>query len=72
MDTCLSYGIEPMVTIYHWDLPQALLDAYGGWENRRIVDDFVNYATVLFEHYGDRIKYWITMNEQNVFTALAG
>ena len=64
----LKYGIEPMVTVYHWDMPQALEDAYHGWENRRIVDDYVQYATTLFKRYGDRVKYWITMNEQNIFT----
>lgn len=66
----LKYDIEPMVTIYHWDMPQALEDQYHGWESRRIVDDFVNYANVLFRRYGDRVKYWITMNEQNVFTSM--
>lgn len=65
----IDAGIEPMVTIYHWDLPQALEDEYKGWEDRQIVDDYVNYATTLFEHFGDRVKYWITMNEQNVFTS---
>lgn len=70
IDECIKYGIEPMVTVYHWDMPQALEEAYQGWENRRIVDDFVRYATILFERYGDRVKYWITMNEQNVFTSL--
>lgn len=66
----LRYGIEPMITVYHWDMPQALEDQYHGFEDRRIVDDFVRYATTLFEHYGDRVKYWIIMNEQNVFTGL--
>ena len=70
INECLKYDIEPMVTIYHWDLPQALVDEYDGWENRQIVDDYVNYATTLFEKFGDRVKYWITMNEQNVFTQL--
>ena len=70
IDECIKYGIEPMVTIYHWDLPQALVDEYDGWENRQIVDDYVNYAVTLFERFGDRVKYWITMNEQNVFTSL--
>lgn len=69
IDECLSYGIVPMVTVYHWDLPQALEDQYHGWENRRIVDDFVNYAVTLFKRYGDRVKHWIILNEQNVFTA---
>ncbi len=70
IDECIKYGIEPMVTIYHWDLPQALVERYNGWESREIVDDYVNYAITLFKHYGDRVKYWITMNEQNVFTSL--
>lgn len=70
IDECLKYNIEPMVTVYHWDMPQALEIKYNGWENRQIVDDFVNYAKTLFKAYGDRVKYWITMNEQNVFTAL--
>ena len=64
----LKYGIEPMVTVYHWDMPQALEDQHHGFEDRRIIDDFVNYATVLFKKLGDRVKYWIIMNEQNVFT----
>lgn len=70
INECIKHDIEPMVTIYHWDLPQALVDEYDGWENRQVVDDYVNYATTLFERYGDRVKYWITMNEQNIFTTL--
>ena len=50
----LKYGIEPMVTVYHWDMPQALEDQYHGWESRKIVDDYVNYSTTLFKRYGDR------------------
>lgn len=69
INECLKYDIEPMVTIYHWDMPQALEDAYHGWEDERIIDDFVRYAITLFERYGDRVNYWITMNEQNIFTA---
>ena len=59
-----------MVTIFHWDLPQALIEQYGGFESRKIVDDFVRYATVLFERFGAKVKYWITLNEQNIFTSL--
>lgn len=70
INECIKHGIEPMVTIYHWDMPQALQDAYHGWESRNIVADYVNYAVTLFEHFGDRVHYWITMNEQNVFTSL--
>lgn len=70
IDECLKYGIEPMVTVYHWDLPLALDKAYKGWEDRQIVDDYVNYAVTLFKRFGSKVKYWITMNEQNVFTTL--
>lgn len=65
----INNDITPMITVYHWDLPQALQDEYGGWESRQIVDDFVNYAKTLFERFGDRVKHWIILNEQNVFTA---
>ena len=68
INECLNYNIEPMVTLYHWDMPQALEEAYHGWESEDIVDDFVNYANTVFDRYGDRVKYWITMNEQNIFT----
>ena len=44
IDECLKYGIEPMVTIFHWDLPQALVDLYGGWESPEIIQDYVTYA----------------------------
>ncbi len=70
IDECLKYNIEPMVTIFHWDLPQALVDKYNGWENEQIVEDFVNYAKVLFKVFGKSVKYWITLNEQNIFTSL--
>lgn len=67
IDELLKYNIEPVLTIYHWDLPQALQDEYGGWESRRIIEDFKNYAITLFKRYGDRVKYWVTLNEQNIF-----
>lgn len=67
IDELLAYNIEPIITLYHWDLPQALLEQYGGWESRQIIEDFDNYAMTLFKRYGDRVKYWISMNEQNYF-----
>lgn len=70
IDELLAYQIEPIITIYHWDLPQVLQDEYGGWESRQIIEDFVNYATVLFQSYGDRVKHWVTLNEQNIFMTL--
>ncbi|NLC41915.1 MAG: family 1 glycosylhydrolase, partial [Erysipelothrix sp.] len=65
INECLKYNIEPMVTIYHWDLPKTLQDEYDGWESRQIVEDFVEYARVCFENFGDRVKYWIVLNEPN-------
>ncbi|XP_047319446.1 beta-glucosidase 12-like [Impatiens glandulifera] len=59
----LSKGIQPYVTIFHWDLPQALEDEYGGFLSPRIVDDFKDFAELCFKEFGDRVKYWITMNE---------
>ncbi|KAL9666507.1 hypothetical protein QQ045_000841 [Rhodiola kirilowii] len=59
----LEKGIQPYVTIYHWDLPQVLEDRYGGWLDKQIVKDFELYATTCFQAFGDRVKYWITFNE---------
>ncbi len=58
----LAAGIEPAVTLYHWDLPQALADR-GGWRNRESADWFAHYAEIVFKTYGDRVKIWITLNE---------
>eukprot|EP01018_Ginkgo_biloba_P023323 Gb_30540 [translate_table: standard] len=62
----LEQGIEPYVTLSHFDIPQALEDEYGGWISPRIVDDFANYAEVCFKLFADRVKYWITINEPNL------
>ena len=62
IDALLARGIEPLVTLYHWDLPQALQDR-GGWPSREIVDAFVEYAMQCYEAYGDRVRRWITINE---------
>jgi 6-phospho-beta-glucosidase len=69
IDECLKYGIEPMVTLYHWDLPAILEARYGGWEDRQSIEDYLHYAICLFERFKDKVKYWITFNEQNVFTS---
>jgi 6-phospho-beta-glucosidase len=65
IDELLKYNIEPVVTMYHFDLPLALHED-GGWANRRCVKAFEKYARVLFEAYGQKVRYWLTINEQNV------
>ena len=67
IDYCLEQGIEPWVTLYHWDLPQAL-EAKGGWTNREIVIWFTEFVNVCAKHFGDRVKNWMIMNEPSVFT----
>lgn len=62
VDKLLEAGIEPMCTLYHWDLPQALQDK-GGWNNRETIDAFVNYAEVMFNEFSGKIKQWLTLNE---------
>ncbi|PWA64697.1 beta-glucosidase 9 GH1 family [Artemisia annua] len=63
----LSKGIKPFVTIYHWDLPQALQDEYGGFLHPQITKDFQDFAELCFKEFGDRVKHWITMNEPYIF-----
>ncbi|GAA6428324.1 glycoside hydrolase family 1 protein [Dielma fastidiosa] len=65
IDELIAHGIEPIVTMYHFDLPLALHEK-GGWNNRDTIKAFEVYAEILFKSYGDRVKYWLTINEQNV------
>lgn len=65
LDALLDAGIEPIVTMYHFDLPQALQDR-GGWASRATIDAFERYARLLVREFGDKVRYWLTINEQNV------
>ncbi|XLR35559.1 hypothetical protein S83_063459 [Arachis hypogaea] len=59
----LSNGLQPFITLFHWELPQALEDEYGGFLSPKIVEDFADFAEVCFREFGDRVKHWITLNE---------
>lgn len=68
IDKCLSVGVEPWITIYHWDLPQTL-EAQGGWTNRKIIDWFAEYVEVVTKEFGPKVKNWMVLNEQFSFVA---
>lgn len=65
IDELLSYGIEPLVTISHYETPLTLTREYGGWSNRKVIDFFERYARTLFERFDGKVKYWLTFNEIN-------
>lgn len=64
-DEMLKNGIEPVVTITHFEIPINLVRKYGGWSSRKVIDFYVNYCKVIFQRYKDKVKYWITFNEIN-------
>ncbi|MEJ7833999.1 MAG: GH1 family beta-glucosidase [Nocardioides sp.] len=69
IDSLLEAGVQPMATLHHGDLPQALGD-HGGWLNRTTIDCFAEYAAMLGERYADRVEHWIPINEPNVVTMM--
>lgn len=66
IDRLKYHGIEPLVTLYHFDLPYRLVEQYNGWESRECVHAFERYARICFSRYGNRVKYWQVHNEQNL------
>ena len=64
-DELLKYGIEPVVTLSHFEMPYHLAKDYGGWMNRRVIDCFVRYAETVMERYKNKVRYWMTFNEIN-------
>lgn len=71
-DCCKKYGIEPLVTISHYELPFALVEKYNGWEGRELIELFERYCHVIFERYQGKVKYWLTFNEINAGTMPMG
>lgn len=64
-DECLKHGIEPLVTLSHFEIPYHLVQKYNGFSDRRVVEFFVRYSTTVMERYKDKVKYWLTFNEIN-------
>ncbi len=64
-DECLKYGIEPLVTLSHYEMPYALVEKYDGWESREVIDLFMKYVRTVFDRYKEKVKYWLTFNEIN-------
>lgn len=69
IDLCLSYGIEPLVTLQHFDTPMGL-KKYRFWEGREVVGHYVNYAKTVMNHFKGRVRYWLTFNEINVMSTM--
>ncbi|MBF9018142.1 MULTISPECIES: GH1 family beta-glucosidase [unclassified Oceanispirochaeta] len=71
VDELLAADIEPLITLFHWDLPQVLQSKYGGWKDKRMAQLFADYSDVVSRSLGDRVKKWATINEIMCFTTLA-
>ena len=72
INECLRYGIEPLITISHYEVPFALCKKYNGWASREMIDIFSKYCEVIFKRYKGRVKYWLTFNEINSATMPMG
>lgn len=70
-DECLKYGIEPVVTISHYETPYGLVEKYGSWRNRKVIDFYLRYCETIFRRYREKVKYWMTFNEINCIAVLS-
>lgn len=68
-DECLRYGMEPLVSIVHFDAPMNLVEKFGSWKSREMIGCFLKYCRTLFERYKGKVKYWLTINEINMLLA---
>ncbi|XP_060964262.1 beta-glucosidase 18 isoform X2 [Cannabis sativa] len=71
IDHLIHRGIEPFVTIFHFEFPQTLEDKYGAWLNPSMREEFVYFASICFKEFGERVKYWVTLNEPNHWAEFA-
>lgn len=72
IDECLKYGIEPLITISHYEVPFALTQKYNGWASREMIDIYLKYCDAIFKRYKGKVKYWLTFNEINSATMPMG
>ena len=66
IDECLKHNMEPLITISHFDMPLVLMEKFGGWYNRKLIDLYLNYCETIFTRYRGKVKYWVTFNEINM------
>lgn len=71
-DCCKAHGMEPLVTISHYEMPYALVEKYNGWADRRLIDLYMKFCQVIFARYQNKVKYWLTFNELNCSTLYTG
>ncbi|MDG4982398.1 glycoside hydrolase family 1 protein [Lactococcus lactis] len=69
IDECLKFNITPFPTLYHFEMPQHLVDLFGGWKSRECIEAYTKYAEICFKEFGDRVKIWGTINEQMIAIA---
>lgn len=72
LQECKNHGIEPIVTLYKYDMPVYYIEEMSGWSNRKLIDEYVEFTRVCYEEYKNLVTYWITFNEINIITMLAG
>lgn len=66
INECLKHNMEPLITISHFDMPLVLMEKFGGWYNRKLIDLYLNYCETIFTRYKRKVKYWVTFNEINM------
>lgn len=72
IDECKKYGIEPLITISHYEMPMELAKKYNGWLGRECIDSYMRFCTVIFDRYKDKVRYWLPFNEINAGTMMFG
>lgn len=72
IDECRKYGIEPLITISHYEMPFYLTKKFNGWASRELIDYYLNYCKAIFTRYKGKVKYWLTFNEINAATMPVG